>query len=274
MNILLIIILLFILFAISFAICNKIESFSNLTADVVYSKKTPYNAIEILDFEKNDYGLDRCLYLNEEVQLCNNEEYKYHEIIVHYPSSYIKDIENVVIIGGGDCMTLREVLKYNKLKSVKMLEIDKDVISVSNKYFKTSSYENDPRVEIIIGDASKTVKELENNHYDLVIIDTTEIGNSNKVIDKLPFYKDLKQKMNNEAILVKNGDNLNCYRYLNSIFKYNKIFKTEYGLLTDFEADDYLFMMFSDKKLDNVKCHNIKKLNYYNCDIHDNFSHF
>ena len=77
------------------------------------------------DFEKNDYGLDRCLYLNEEVQLCNNEEYKYHEIIVHYPSSYIKDIENVVIIGGGDCMTLREVLKYNKLKSVKMLEIDK-----------------------------------------------------------------------------------------------------------------------------------------------------
>ena len=242
----LLIIILFILLILFLHLCRNKEGFQplNLKYDVLFSKKTPYNNIDIVKFEKNKHGLDKCLYLNDEIQLCNNKEYRYHEILVHYPASYIKNIENVLIVGGGDCMTLREVLKYDSLKSVKMLEIDKDVIDITNKFFKTSSFENDPRVEIIIGDASKTVKKLQNNNYDLIIIDTTEIGKSNRSIDKVSFYKDLKLKMKKDGIVVKNGDNLLCYNAFESIFRNKKIFKTKYSLLTDFESDIYLFMMF------------------------------
>ena len=69
----------------------------------------------------NDKTFGKCLYLDGEKQLCENEEHLYHETIVHVAGAYIKKIENVLIIGGGDCMTLREVMKYNTIKNVTMI---------------------------------------------------------------------------------------------------------------------------------------------------------
>jgi len=83
-----------------------------------------------LNFDKNNLGFDRCLFLNDELQLCNEKEHMYHETIVHYEASYIKNINNVLIIGD-DCMTLREIMKYNSLKHVTMLELDEKIIDVS-----------------------------------------------------------------------------------------------------------------------------------------------
>ena len=211
--------------------------------NVIHDEKSNYQRIEVIQFKKNSLGYDKCLLLNNEPQLCNNDEKEYHEIIVHFPSYYLKNIENALIIGGGDCMTLREVMKYPTIKRVDMLELDKQVISVSKKFFNVNDYKNDSRVNIIIGDATKKIDTLKNNTYDLVIIDTTEDGFVNLPIDEFSFYEKCKNKMKkNNSILIKNGD-----RALN-ILSISKLFKNiEIVDLADLAiVGDYKFVFGSD----------------------------
>tara|TARA_B100000073_G_scaffold247231_1_gene207617 strand:- start:291 stop:1241 length:951 start_codon:yes stop_codon:yes gene_type:complete len=171
----------------------------------LFHKKSKYQDINIIQFNENDFGYDKCLILNDEMQLCNNDEKIYHEMIVHFPAYYLPKLENVLIIGGGDLMTLREVMRYQSIRHVTMLELDDEVMKVSKKYFKQKQYKNDSRVTIKLGDASKTIHTVNNDFYDLVIIDATEISDNNTPLDKQWFFKHCKSKMKEDGILVKNG---------------------------------------------------------------------
>lgn len=252
-EILFIIIILFLLIFIIRTIrfrefyTNKIdleEEVTKFNPVEIYGEKSKYNKIQVLDFDKNDLGFDRCLFLNDELQLCQGKEHMYHETIVHYAASYIKNINNVLIIGGGDCMTLREIMKYNSLKHVTMLELDEKVIDVSKKYFKVNDYQDDPRVNIIIGDANKNIDNVSDNFYDLIIIDTTEDSTNNSPIDKNSFILKCKKKLKiNDSILVKNGDNLDNYIRMNNLFKYTDIIKYDINIWGGF---DYKFLLGSN----------------------------
>ena len=100
---------------------------SNLTQDYpeikeIYETKSKFQTIRIIDTDK--FG--RVLLCDNEVQLSQKDDANYHELLVHFPAIYVPDlkIENVLIIGGGDLMTLREVMKYPTIKNVIILEID------------------------------------------------------------------------------------------------------------------------------------------------------
>jgi len=226
--------------------------------NVIHDEKSNYQRIEVIQFKKNSLGYDKCLLLNNEPQLCNNDEKEYHEIIVHFPSYYLKNIENALIIGGGDCMTLREIMKYPTIKRVDMLELDKQVISVN----------------IIIGDATKKIDTLKNNTYDLVIIDTTEDGFVNLPIDEFSFYEKCKNKMKkNNSILMKNGD-----RALN-ILSISKLFKNiEIVDLADLAIiGDYKFVFGSDTidfRNTNIQNKHLEKLKLKKYDYKNHKNHF
>ncbi len=242
--------------------------------NVIHDEKSNYQRIEVIQFKKNSLGYDKCLLLNDEPQLCNNDEKEYHEIIVHFPSYYLKNVENVLIIGGGDCMTLREVMKYPTIKRVDMLELDKQVISVSKKFFNVNDYKNDSRVNIIIGDATKKIDTLKNNTYDLVIIDTTEDGFVNLPIDEFSFYEKCKNKMKkNNSILIKNGD-----RALN-ILSISKLFKNiEIVDLADLAiVGDYKFAFGSDTidfRNTNIQNKHLEKIKLKKYDYKRHKTHF
>lgn len=172
----------------------------------VYSGKSKYQKIEVVDLAKNRFNMKRCLILDNEAQLCREDEHIYHEALVHVPASYVEKVENVLIIGGGDCMTLREVMKYPTLKNVTMLELDKKVVDVCKKYFDVNTFENDKRAKIIYGDALKTIKQIPNNSCDLIIVDLTEDNTNSSPIDSVNFYKICQSKMKKNAIFVKNGN--------------------------------------------------------------------
>lgn len=171
----------------------------------LFDQKSKYQDIRVIKFNPNELGYDKCLILNDEMQLCNNDERTYHEMIVHFPAYYLKSLQNVLIIGGGDLMTLREVMRYKSIEKAVVLELDKKVIDVSKKYFKVSSYDNDPRVEIIIGDASKDIKKLDEEFFDLIIIDSTEDSSNNSPLDAKWFFKLCKTRLKRDGIFVKNG---------------------------------------------------------------------
>ena len=154
-----------------------------------------------------DYG--KCLIINNEIQLCDKDEHKYHECMVHLPIRYLRNnIENVVIVGGGDLMTLREVMKYKTLKKVFMLELSEEIVELCKEHFQQDDFENDERVEIIYGDADKTIQDiLEDYKYkiDIVILDTTEDNHENLTIDTPEFFFKCFSLLHKNGIFVKNG---------------------------------------------------------------------
>ena len=168
-------------------------------------KRSKHQRIRVLDYKPNEYGLTKCMLLDNEIQLCEGEEKVYHEMITHFPAYYVKNLRHVIIVGGGDLMALREIMRYKSIQSVTVLELDNDVVTTSKKYFKVKSYENDPRVSIKIGDASKTIHELSNGKYDLIIIDSTEDGEINSPIETGNFFETCKRKLTPRGILIKNG---------------------------------------------------------------------
>jgi len=241
--------------------------------DIIHNEKSKYQQIDVIQFKKNSLGYDKCLLLNNEPQLCNNDEKEYHELIVHFPAYYISNIEKVLIIGGGDCMCLREIMKYSTIKHVDMLELDKKVIEVSKKFFNIDAYENDPRVNIIIGDATKQILKLKNNEYDLIIVDTTEDGFINLPIDEFDFYKKCKTKLKKEGILIKNGDRTLNILSVSKLFKYMEIID-----LADISViGDYKFIFGSDTidfRKTNMKNKELPKFNLKKYKYKNHKNHF
>lgn len=246
-----------------------IKRIYNMNGEIIHEDDSEYQNIKIVEFKEKEQSYPKqCLMLNDEMQLCNSDEQKYHETIVHYPAAYLKKMENVLIIGGGDLMALREVMKYESINNVKMLEIDQDVIDVSQKYFDVNNFENDPRVEIIIGNATKTINKLKNNYFDLIIVDTTEDSNNNSPIDTNSFFYKCKKKLKKNGMFIKNGNNPKNTLSIAKIFNYSDVISVN----TETFMGDYFMIVASDvnfNKLQNKETKKLeKKLDYYNSSIH------
>lgn len=234
----------------------------------LYNKKSNHQNIEIIKFEENDKGYNKCMLLDHEPQLCDNDEHEYHELIVHYPASFLDKLENVLIIGGGDCMTLREVMRYNSIKNVYMLELDENVVNVSKKYFGVSDYSNDNRVKIIYGDATFYIDILKDNYFDLIIIDTTEDGSNNSPIDKYDFFKKCKSKLKKNGIFVKNGDTSNNIISTSKLYKNTKIYEIKkFNFLGRYPfiiaSDKYNFSNHKNKNKETKRIVNDNELYYF-----------
>ena len=133
---------------------------------VIFSKQTPYQRIVMTKF-KNDVRL----FLDGNIQFSSSDEYRYHEALVHIPMSAAK-LENVLILGGGDGLAAREVLKYEDVKKITLVDLDKEMTDLC-KSDKIISKLNEnalssEKLEVINEDAFRF---LENNRqiYDVII---------------------------------------------------------------------------------------------------------
>ena len=90
--------------------------------DVILSKQTPYQKI-VMTKHKDDLRL----FLDGNLQFSSSDEYRYHEALVHIPMMYTKKHDRVLILGGGDGLAARELLKYEDIKEIVLVDIDKDM---------------------------------------------------------------------------------------------------------------------------------------------------
>jgi len=132
--------------------------------------KTPYQTLSVI--ENVQYG--KMLFLNGFLQLAEEGEEVYHEMLVHPALMVHPKPERVLIIGGGDGGALREVLKYN-IKEVTLVEIDKEVVEVSKQYFPSLCEVafKDSRATIVIGDGKDFLLQHENS-FDCIILDSND----------------------------------------------------------------------------------------------------
>jgi len=140
---------------------------------IIKTQKSRYYTIVVAETEP----LGKVLLFGEgrDVTIQSAEYYDfYDEMLTHIPMAAHPKPRKILIIGGGDGIVLREVLKYDAVKSVVIVEIDKEVIEVSRKYLKLDNGAfDDPRVSIIIDDAAEyisTTKEM----FDVIIGDYSD----------------------------------------------------------------------------------------------------
>lgn len=167
--------------------------------NVLYEEKTPFQHLII--FENPRFG--KVLALDGVIQTTDAFEYIYHEMMAHVPLTAHPNPEKVLIIGGGDGGTLREVLRHPNLKKIVMVEIDPSVIKMSEKYFPEHSagaFQN-PRAEIVIADGIEYLKNTEEK-FDVIICDSTDPIGPGAVLFTKEFYGYCSQALGPSGIFV------------------------------------------------------------------------
>ena len=230
--------------------------------------KTLYNDDDGIEITKlGKFG--KCLIINNEIQLCEKKEHIYHEMIVHLPIMYLKNpIKNVVIVGGGDLMTLREVMKYYTIKKVFMLELEPTIVDLCEEYFNQSKYEDDRRVEIIYGDANETIDEIMYKYsekIDLVIVDTTEDNDDNTSVDTIDFFDKCFELLNKNGVLVKNG---NFFKFM--FEGLDDKYTIAYNVNIPYFQEKYYFTIVSNED-NNIRKTELQTNNWNNYEIKTKF---
>ncbi|MDF0678775.1 MAG: polyamine aminopropyltransferase, partial [Nitrosomonas sp.] len=136
---------------------------------VVYAKTTPYQRIVVT--QKDDTFQ---LFLNGNLQFNSVDEYRYHEALVHPAMSGALVRRRILVLGGGDGLAVREILKYPDVESVTLVDIDPEMTSLANHFTPLGVLNAhalmDPRVRKVHMDAFLWI-EAQSPQFDVVIID-------------------------------------------------------------------------------------------------------
>ncbi|HEY0612982.1 MAG TPA: hypothetical protein VGC96_00010 [Candidatus Elarobacter sp.] len=139
--------------------------------ETYYAGRTPFQSVAVL--RTPVFG--KMLVLDGDTQSSQADEKIYHETLVHPAMAAAGDRAEVLILGGGEGATLREVLRDSSVRRCTMVDIDGDVVELSKKYLPewSDGAFDDPRARVIIGDALRFLKE-DRDRYGVVISDLTE----------------------------------------------------------------------------------------------------
>lgn len=170
----------------------------------LFSGKSEFQKVEI--YQTKSHG--RMLLNDDLVMTTERDEFVYHEMIAHVPMFVHPNPKNVLIIGGGDGGTAREVLRHPSVESCLMVEIDAMVVEASRKFLpSTSSSFSDPRFEILIEDGLKFVRESERK-FDVILVDSTDpIGPAQPLFGEA-FYRYVHLRLSENGIVVSQGESV------------------------------------------------------------------
>jgi spermidine synthase len=142
---------------------------------IVYAKNSPYQRI-IVTKGTNDWRM----FLNGNLQFSSQDEYRYHEALVHPGLSQLKSAKNILVFGGGDGMAVREILKYPSVQKVTLVDLDPSVTSLftSNESMMALNDSSliSKKLTIINEDAFVWIRS-QTSHYDFIVIDFPDPGN-------------------------------------------------------------------------------------------------
>lgn len=190
--------------------------------NILYSGESDYQKVDVIDTEA--YG--KMLLLDGLVMTSEKDEFFYHEMISHIPLLAHQSPESILVIGGGDGGTVREVLKHPTVKEVVLCEIDQKVIDVSREFLPTIAGKlDDPRVTINVQDAIEYIKE-QKDRFDVVLIDSTDPLGPGVGLFTEEFYINVKNSLKNGGIVVPQSESpLACQKEFKLINKLlNKVF--------------------------------------------------
>ncbi|AGN70486.1 polyamine aminopropyltransferase [Paenibacillus caseinilyticus] len=184
---------------------KQTESFG-ITAKVkksLHTEKTDFQQLDLVETE--EFG--NMLLLDNMVMTTEKDEFVYHEMIAHVPLFTHPNPKKVLVVGGGDGGTIREVLKHPSVIQVVQVEIDSKVVEYSKLHLPhISSAYGDPRAKLIIGDGFMHILES-TDEYDVILVDSTEpVGPAANLFTK-GFYAGIAKALKKDGIFVAQTDN-------------------------------------------------------------------
>ncbi len=168
--------------------------------EFIFSGQSRFQKIDILNL--GVFG--KTLFLDRKIQSAQIDEFIFHESLVHPGIITHGSPEKVLIIGGGEGATLREVLRASSVKRAVMVDIDGELVELCKKHlpeWSAGAFE-DPRAEVIIDDAYDYIKNTEEK-FDLIVSDLTEPlegGPSVKLFTK-EYYSLLREHLNKGGVI-------------------------------------------------------------------------
>lgn len=179
------------------------SAFSLKIKQKLHEEQTPYQHLEI--YETEHYG--NLMVLDGFVMLTQKDNFIYHEMMTHPALFSHPAPANVVIIGGGDCGTLLEVLKHPGVKQAWQVEIDERVTRNAEKYFpELCASNNDPRARLIFEDGIAWIENAEPGSLDVVIVDSTDPVGPAEGLFREPFYRACHSALGEGGILVQQSE--------------------------------------------------------------------
>ncbi len=167
--------------------------------NIVYSKSTPYQRLVIT---RGRAGFQ--LFINNALQFSSTDEYRYHEALVHPAFAVAPNARRVLVMGGGDGLALREILKYPSVESVTLVDLDPAMTQLADHFPPLAELNEhsftDPRVRVVNADAMIWLENETEPPFDVAIIDFPDPNSF--ALGKLyttRFYRLLKAKLTPEA---------------------------------------------------------------------------
>lgn len=178
-------------------------AFSLRLGEKLHEEQSQYQRIEV--YATRDFG--NLMVIDGYIMLTARDNFVYHEMMTHPALFAHGSAKDVVIIGGGDCGTLREVCKHASVESVTQIEIDERVTRVAEKYFpELCSANNDPRAELVFDDGIAWMQAAADASLDLIIVDSTDpIGPAEGLFNKA-FYKECKRALRPGGLFVQQSE--------------------------------------------------------------------
>ncbi len=238
----------------------------------LYSSKSKYQKIEILD----SVNMGNIMLLDNKVMVTEKDEFYYHETIAHASLSLHTNPQKIMVIGGGDGGTVREVLKYNSVKEIELIEIDEEVITVSKKFFPEVACElNNPKLKIVVKDAIEYVKNVSENSYDAILCDSTDPAGFALGLISKDFYKNASKALKEDGIYICQSGSLIIQEkeFKTALENMRSAFKYVDGIVSivpSYPGCLWSFLIASNKPIDKkIKSMPSGKTKYWNKELHE-----
>lgn len=243
----------------------------------LYSTNSPYQKIDVFDSE--EFG--RFFTLDGLMMVTEKDEFIYHDMIVHVPMAAKPDTKKVLVIGGGDGGTVRELTRYSSIEEIHMVEIDKMVVDVCREFLPQTALKlDDPRVSLYFEDGLKFVRSRQ-NEYDLIIVDSTDPFGPGEGLFTKEFYGNCFKALSEEGILVNQHESPYYQSYANAMKRAHKRIKEYFPNCRVYQAhiptypSGHWLFGFASKKVDPILDLDAEKWNslgietkYYNTELH------
>lgn len=251
----------------------------SIDARLLHTETSPYQDIAVYD--SKTFG--RFLILDGLMMVTERDEFAYHDMIAHIPMAVHPDVRRVLIIGGGDGGTAREICRYRHIEHIDMVEIDERVVRVAKTYLPTISHvlENDPRLHLHFEDGATFIANQNPASYDLILVDSTDpIGPGEGLFTTL-FYQHCHRILSADGILVNQHESpvfepfrtemIRAHRKLHAIFEHVSVYHFHQTVY----PSGYWLFGFASKTYDPIRDHDPKRwesyglsTKYYNSSLH------
>ena len=208
----------------------------------LFSAQSEFQRIDVLD--SREFG--RILVADGDLMLTEKDEFIYHEMITHVPMAVHPHVEDVLVIGGGDGGVVRELIKYEEIRHIDVVEMDPLLVEVCRKYIPEIACSlNDERVEIFHEDGLRFIRS-QTDRYDLIIIDSPNPFGPGEGLFTKEFYEDGIMVNQNESPFY-TEEAFQCQRMHKRIVETFPICRVYQAHLPSYPSGHWLFGFASKK---------------------------